>query len=561
MTKGLFDFSGLTKLTTGFDPVRVGKGAVRVGRAMRANSVYAEVAAEFGHETAEAVAAAIRAGRNPKPILERATRLKREHEEREALLKAPPPLHGSARWAQPADLARVLCSAKWDNPRSIFLGHVGNSSIQWDDQGHLMTLAPTRSGKSVTTIIHNLLHYRGSCVVLDPKGELYEKTSKWRRSIGDVYRIAPFDEGFDPATAHFPRHGYNPLLHIRTQAAARSLAEMMFPRDPRAQEFFIEDALSFLTALILFLILEAPENRCNIGTLRALTAAPINEFQTHVGLMAKSRYQPISDAANNVLGKNATHGLPNLRDTLNSKLSLWSDPAVMAATDRNDIDFKKLKEGTATVYITVPFHLIKPYAPFLKVLLRAALDAMLENPKVPDIPVLFILDEFLALGSFPEFRDAIRTHAGAGVRLWFFLQDLGTLREFYPGTGWEAFFNCSVKQFFGTDDPFTGELIGKILGNQTLAYRSTSASANVSAQMGGDGGSAGLNFSTSENITFLGKALLNPDEVMRELSAWLPDGSRNGIVQLRDPAYPIRARLVPYQRDGICRDREGALQI
>ncbi len=33
--------------------------------------------------------------------------------------------------------------------------------------------------------------------------------------------------------------------------------------------------------------------------------------------------------------------------------------------------------------------------------------------------VLFLLDEFLSLKHFPEFRDdAIRTHTSAGVRLW-----------------------------------------------------------------------------------------------------------------------------------------------
>ncbi|WP_410052328.1 type IV secretory system conjugative DNA transfer family protein [Bradyrhizobium sp. SZCCHNRI1029] len=52
--------------------------------------------------------------------------------------------------------------------------------MHWDGDGHLLTLAPTRSGKSVTTIIPNLLRYRGSAVFLDPKGDLYEATSAWR---------------------------------------------------------------------------------------------------------------------------------------------------------------------------------------------------------------------------------------------------------------------------------------------------------------------------------------------------------------------------------------------
>jgi type IV secretion system protein VirD4 len=152
--------------------------------------------------------------------------------------------------------------------------------------------------------------------------------------------------------------------------------------------------------------------------------------------MAGSRLPSVREAANNVLGKSGDRGLPNLRDTLHSKLSLWSDPALLEVTDRNDVDFGRLKDHQATVFITVPLNLLEPYAPFVKVLLKSALDAMLDHPAKPKHPVLFILDEFRSLGPFADFRNAIRTHASAGVRLWFFLQDMGTLEEHYPGTAW-----------------------------------------------------------------------------------------------------------------------------
>ncbi|VIO69794.1 type IV secretory system conjugative DNA transfer family protein [Bradyrhizobium ivorense] len=119
----------------------------------------------------------------------------------------------------------------------------------------------------------------------------------------------------------------------------------------------------------------------------------------------------VREAANNGLGKSGDRGLPNLRDTLHSKLSLWSDPALLAVTDDHDVDFARLKDHPATVYITVPFNRMEPYAPFLKVLRKAALDAMPDNPAKPDPPVLFILDEFLSFGPFADFRNAIRTRS------------------------------------------------------------------------------------------------------------------------------------------------------
>jgi type IV secretion system protein VirD4 len=548
-----------------------GRVGWKLGRQFKASQVKARIELEYDTETAEAVAAAIASGRNPKPILEQADRRKAEAAEREKLLSSPPPLHGSATWANAKDLARLLkARAQFDTPSSILLGTFVEDGacepagfVHWDGHGHLLTLAPTRAGKSVTTIIPNLLRYRGSAVVLDPKGELYEATSAWRAAnVGPVYRIAPFDNGNDPRTRDFPRHGFNPLARIASQHQARGLAQLMFPRDPNGQEFFNDDAVSFLTAVMFYILDSAPEHRRNLGTVREATAAPLARFMQLARLMSASRLQGVREAADNIMSKSKDRGLPNLRDTLHSKLSLWSDPAVLGVTDRDDVDFASLKDRPATVYITVPFNLLEPYAPFVKVLLKSALDAMLDNPAKPDIPVLFVLDEFLSLGPFVDFRNAIRTHAGAGVRLWFFLQDMGTLEEHYPGTGWHAFLNTSVKQFFGTDDPYTADLIGRYLGNQTVAYRSVQTGGNVSAQMGNwlENGSASVSLSTGESVQFIGRPLLTPDEVMALLSDWHANGARTGIVHVRG-SRAFKVMLVPFSESEICKQRIGAYRV
>lgn len=543
----------------------------KLGRQAKAQQVRGRVEREYDAETAEAVATAIASGRNPKPILERAERRKAEAAEREKMLASPPPLHGSATWATVSDLSRLLKTrGQFDIPSSILLGtYIEKGAdepagfVHWDGDGHLLTLAPTRAGKSVTTIIPNLLRYRGSAVVLDPKGELYEATSAWRSAnVGPVYRIAPFDTGADPRTRSFPRHGFNPLARINSQHQARGLAQLMFPRDPNGQEFFNDDAVSFLTAVMFYVLDSAPEHRRNLGTVREATAAPLARFMQMAKLMSGSRLQGVREAADNMIGKSRDRGLPNLRDTLHSKLSLWSDPAILGVTDRNDVDFASLKDRPATVYITVPFNLLEPYAPFVKVLLKSALDAMLDNPAKPDIPVLFVLDEFLSLGPFVDFRNAIRTHAGAGVRLWFFLQDMGTLEEHYPGTGWHAFLNTSVKQFFGVDDPFTADLVGRYLGNQTVAYRSVQTGGNVSAQLGSwlENGSTGVSISSGETIQFLGRPLLTPDEVMALLSDWHANGTRTSIVHIRG-SRAFKARLVSFNFSDICKARIGAHRV
>lgn len=558
IVKNSFD-GGLNDLVkVGGQIVKATKWGYQYGRNRAAKRRAREVEQEYGPEVADAVELAIRNGRNPAAILQRAERTKAEQAERERLLANPPPIHGSARWANMAELAPHLKGRDgFDAPSSILLGAVDGTPprfVHWDADGHLLTIAPTRSGKAQTVIIPNLLRYRGSCVVLDPKGELYEATSAWRAAnVGPVYRWAPFEEGPSP----YPRHAFNPLGEKLREPEARALAEQLFPADPRAPSFFTEDAVGFITALILFMHDKSPPERWNFDTIRRMASMPQDEFRAMVQRLAASSIPAVAEAANNVLGK-GRNGLPNLRDTLHSKLSRLSSATLMENMKRADFSFAALKAQPATVYIQVPFDMMAPYAPVLRIVLKAALDAMIRNPAVPEIPVLFVLDEFLQLGAFPDFRNAIRSHAGAGVRLWFFVQDMAGLQEQYEN-GWKPFFNCAVRQFFGINDPYTAETVSQFLGVGTVAFRNTNAGANLSASAGQENGTSGISLSSGESIQLTARPLLTPGEVVRELSGWQDNGIRQAIIDMNGQR-PFRTSLVVHGASATCRARVGSWQ-
>jgi len=271
-------------------------------------------------------------------------------------------------------------------------------------------------------------------------------------------------------------------------------------------------------------------------------------------------FAPSADAARAILEKDPQRGLKGLQETLTSKLYEWKDRDILKSIDGNDVSFESLKDRPATVYIEIPFDMMKTFAGWLRVVLKAALDAMLANPRIPDIPVLFVLDEFLNIGAFPEYRDAINTHAGAGVRLWFFLQNLYAIQEHYPGNSWQPFLNCAVKQFFGVNDIETANLIGSYLGHKTQAVLNTGASANVSSHLGGWDGNASTNtgVSSSEGIQFLGRPLLTSDEIRELLGGWQGDGWRYGITDIAG-TRPFKTQLVVHEKSQNCQDRIGMI--
>lgn len=567
------DFSDLTKATSNLDGKKLATSVVNTMREAKARRTYKDLVDFYGPDVAEAAAAAVRAGRDPAGIIERAERQLEERVAREEMLRNPPPVHGSARWATQDELAKRLKGRdEFFNPRSILLGAVDDprtgdaAFIHWDGEGHLVTLAPSRAGKSETTIVPNLLRYRGSVIVHDPKGELYELTSKERATFGPVYRINPYNVGTHPEKHLFPQHGFNPLAGLTGFGDARELAGRLFPPDPRSPAFFIEDAMTFIPPLIWFAKSCLDPAQANLHHVCKLMAAgPIYLRDQVLPLMERSGIPEVVSGARAIRGKYAGNdrgeqiptGLQTFFSTCNTKLMFWLDGALGDCVRRNDVDFAALKRGsgvqnqTVTVYVTLPFRMMKTSAPFLKMAFTSALTAMEEGPP-PPIPVLFLIDEFLALGPFPEFESALREVGGYGVRLWFFLQEIGKLQEHYPGTSWQAFFNTSVKQFFGINEPFTAELISRLLSSRTVALRSTNESANVSAQMGRDNGSAGVNVSSGESISLHGRPLMTPDEVTELLSAWNDDSTRASIVQMTSPPRPVQAMLASYKKSGTC---------
>jgi type IV secretion system protein VirD4 len=77
--------------------------------------------------------------------------------------------------------------------KGIRLGHSRESGavIRYGGPSHILTIAPTRSGKGRDVLIPALLEWPYSCIVIDPKAELACVTSKQRKRYGKVKFLDP----------------------------------------------------------------------------------------------------------------------------------------------------------------------------------------------------------------------------------------------------------------------------------------------------------------------------------------------------------------------------------
>src|SRR3989449_5896900 len=196
---------------------------------------------------------------------------------------SPSASHGSARWGTGEALA---------GERGLLLGRSERHVLRLDGQGHVLTVAPTRSGKGVSCVIPNLLDYPGSVLVTDPKGENYAVTARWRGAQGHVvHALDPFDVVGGTAS-------YNPMELIDSASTdvaddARLLADMLILPEGREgeQAFWNEEARALLTGLILHVAASAPpELRTLTHVRRLLTLAPDSAQQLLA--ISRTRGQP-----------------------------------------------------------------------------------------------------------------------------------------------------------------------------------------------------------------------------------------------------------------------------
>ncbi|MCV6576744.1 MAG: type IV secretory system conjugative DNA transfer family protein [Cohaesibacter sp.] len=140
-----------------------------------------------------------------------------------AVLWKPSTHFGSARFAR----NREIKKAGLLNREGLILGRRKGEVLRYSGPGHLLTFAPTRSGKGAGGVIPNLLDYKGSAFVIDMKGENFAGTGRFRKTVGRVVTIAPFSDDV-------PSGGYNPLDFIRVGTAhevadASLLADLIGP--------------------------------------------------------------------------------------------------------------------------------------------------------------------------------------------------------------------------------------------------------------------------------------------------------------------------------------------
>ncbi len=377
---------------------------------------------------------------------------------------------------------------------------------------HIMLMAPTRSGKGIGVIIPTLLTWKHSTIVNDLKGENYQITSKFRKALG--HKCLKFDP-----TNPYDSCKFNPLLEIKKGTMSeyqdtRIIAEIIcFAERP---DHWTESATSFLTGVILHVLYT--EKNPTLGEIVKFLTSPDMDFEEKMTLImtydhsqSSSLFKEIYNdvvklkvedegesvtieylrthpkaarVAGDMLEK-ADKERASIVSTALTKLGIYQDPIIDRNTSGSDFKVTDLMnaEVPLDLFLVTPPKGIDVTAPLFRLMITQIIYGLTEEMKFDGGTqnkgykhrLLFLLDEFPALGRIPLIEKALAFIAGYGMKTLLIAQDLGQIKRAYTENN-SVLSNCYITVFYtpsSTDDK-TPKLISNSLGDKTINYTTKS---------------------------------------------------------------------------------------
>lgn len=456
--------------------------------------------------------------------------------------------HGTARWADVTDIPHLL------EGNGLILGHIDGKPgllqsirdvlnpavpsriacknflmacqyratrqlVRLTNAVHTAVYAPTSVGKGVSCVIPFLKTCPDSCVVVDPKGENARITAEHRRRKFKhrVVIIDPF-RGVTQKPDTF-----NPLQFIDPSSTTaldecRDLASALVVRTGQEKEpHWNDSAETWIAAMLSVVVAYAETADKSLQAVRSLLTNPA-KMEAAIRMMCESdMWQGMLARQGHQLAHFKDKELASTMTTTNRFLRFLDTIAIAESTKQSSFNPRDLLNGKMTVYLVLPPEHMRAQSALLRLWIGSLLHEVVRGGLHQKRKVHFVLDEAASLGHMESLDDAVDKYRGYGVRLQFYYQSLGQLKECWPEGRDQTLMSNVTSVFFGVSDPDTAEYVSKRLGEETIVVESggTSTSSSTSWQHSEQGrnGSSSQSTSHNDNWSQMARRLLKPEEV------------------------------------------------
>lgn len=355
-------------------------------------------------------------------------------------------------------------------PRAIgFTGRACPESlgeaVTYSGEGHLITLAPTGTGKTCGPVISNALRHRGQLVVFDMKGEVHAATAEARKAMGqEVHVLDLRDDGHSGSL--------NPLhLLARTgtdpAAMARSFAAELIERGADERDRFWNDwAETMIAGATAWLLVERTPEERRLSALFDLfnNDDVVYRIATMMDKPEDMKNRSARAAFSAFLQLPDRETRPSVLGSVQTHLRLFDSDLARRLTDTTSFDVDEFIAGKPmSLYIIVPPLRLTAYRPLLRLWITGLILAMTNRKTLPEERTLMLCDEVGNLGRIDALLTAATLMRSWGLTLWTFWQNVAQL-QIYGAQANTLVDNAGVIQAFGMRNRRMAQDIAGIIG-------------------------------------------------------------------------------------------------
>ncbi|MEN0045686.1 MAG: type IV secretory system conjugative DNA transfer family protein [Bacteroidota bacterium] len=336
------------------------------------------------------------------------------------------------------------------------VGRINDEPLKISTDGHLMTIAPTRTGKGVGTVIPNILAHEGSLFILDIKGQTLAQTASAKRLQG--HRVVVLDP-YNQTNSQFGLDFFNPLDPFFENPESKSsddvieriVRSLMFDPEGRKSNEPIWDntTMIFMRGLLtLCLRFWEPYRRNLVEVHKVLlyNDEELENFVTELKHLIKTDPKADDEAM--------LHELLTLLTSSRTKTKIPDNAKVQASISlswvskrafKNDMlqstfSFSNMRKEKMAVYLVVPQDFMDNCAIYMRLLFESAVFSQKDvytdlNVNTSELKqkqrILFMLDELPVFGKLDLVEKGVGTLAGRGINLWLIAQSLSQFKQIY----------------------------------------------------------------------------------------------------------------------------------
>ena len=411
---------------------------------------------------------------------------------------------------------------------------------------HYVYLGSTGSGKSVTAVIPTCTFIskakkKRSVFITDPKGEIYQTTSKMFEHQGykiltidfrnpelsnKINILEPIINEYDEYIKYeklsinsedeYDKLKYNNLSMsclAETNRLISSLATMvMQDKVEQKDPFWNESAKNLLEGLIGFFLEEykkerIPKEKITMTSIRKFQNSSMEEnnfkkFKEYIN--TKSYGSKSKDALVSILSA-SDNTYKSITAVFGQKTNIFDDINVANVTSISDFDFNILGKEPVALYVIVPDE-DKTYFTLVTIivgLLYRELVKLANSTDKKKLPyeIDFILDEFANCPPLADIEAIVSVARSRGMHFHFFIQSFSQLDNVYGKEVAQIILdNCGLV-YLKTNTQETAEAISKRLGKKTIESNSMRQSVSL------------LNYNGDKTTNLIGRDLMTPEEV------------------------------------------------